>query len=527
MGALDMTYSDVMNGDVPKPPARNPVALNAAAAGQNPLAQSLQAAAAVAPKPAAPQPSIPPAAPNPTLMPVPPGIARNTAANPNPMAPPATLADIRTPNGQAQPMQAVTAAPAAPAQPAAAATQPAAQPAAQQPTDPDIVMINGIRHQNTTPQTRNPLMIGAAASNAAEILVPKPFENRAAATLAANRAGLNTEGGEAPAANPMAKPAAAPANPAGTTAGTPATAPSLDERQAGYMIDNNLRQFEDKGNGIVRQVGANGKTEFTNVGTSGVTDPTKSVQVNSYNGAADNASLAKANSIRQEMIDRQPQGGVAIMADYAAPNPNGTTVAELQSAMKSAGTRTERAAYAQAMQAAISGQNQLTQEAMRQQGVAAGHAVQMRGQDMNAQAEAARLAGNPLNNELTKTQIAAGKMANDKTKAHNDAWSKIQTETDPVKRGALIDSLLASQGKNPAEHRYVKVDGGEEIGPDGVTKIKKPSGVFDVQTRQFIPMGPQGATTAASAAPHPDGTRLIGPDKKTYVVKNGQPVLEQ
>lgn len=39
------------------------------------------------------------------------------------------------------------------------------------------------------------------------------------------------------------------------------------------------------------------------------------------------------------------------------------------------------------------------------------------------------------------------------------------------------------------------------------------------------PPGPQGNNPATGKAPYPDGTKLIGPDGKLYVVKNGQPVL--
>lgn len=498
MGALDMTYSDVMNGDVPKVPARNPVALQQAAAIGNPMAQS--APAAVQPAPAATTPtaapSIPPAAPNPTLMPVPPGIAKNTATNPNPMAQPATLADIRVPNNQSQPMQAAASAPAT--APQVQAATPATAP--QQATDPDIIMINGIPHRNVQPQTRNPLMIGAAISNAAEILVPKPFENRAAATLAANRAELNNDTAQPPAANnPQA---GAPQATAATAAQpSPTVNPlTLQERQAGYMIDNNLRQFEDKGSGVVRQVDSRGRTTFTNVDTADVTDPTKKVQVNGYDGAADNASMAKANAIRQQIIDRQPQGGVAVLADpNEAANAEKTQRWAMENMMAEAGKGNRGAVNALA--ALVHNQGALSVEQARAASQAASetgrNAVTMRGQDIQAQSEAAKLAGNPLDNELKKQQLTAATVSNAKAQKQADALDNINAETNPAKRQAMIENLLVSQGKNPAEHRYIKVDGGEEIGPDGMTKIKKPSGVYDSVTQRFIPMTP-----AAGAAPN-------------------------
>ena len=219
----------------------------------------------------------------------------------------------------------------------------------------------------------------------------------------------------------------------------------------------------------------------------------------------------RANATYQSMIDSQPAGGM-----YILPDPNAEWNAKMErdkfigdavDAIKRAGSPAERAAIAQVFSQFISGKNQMDLESLRgqnQQTAEQGrNAVTMRGQDLNAQNEAARLAGNPLANELTKTQITAGQQSNAKTKAQSDLLAKISGETDPAKRSALIDSLLAGQGKNPAEHRYVKVDGGEEIGPDGMTKIKRPSGVFDTQTQQFIPMTPQagGEKQGGSAPP--------------------------
>ena len=202
----------------------------------------------------------------------------------------------------------------------------------------------------------------------------------------------------------------------------------------------------------------------------------------------------RANAIYQSMIDSQPAGGMAILGDSTeAENAEKTQRWREDDLMAKAKAGVRGAA--EALQAHIMGKNALAVEQARGQNHLAAeqarNAVTMRGQDLNAQNEAARLAGNPLANELINTQITAGQQSNAKTKAQSDLLARISGETDPAKRSALIDSLLAGQGKNPSEHRYVKVDGGEEIGPDGMTKIKRPSGVFDTQTQQFIPMTPQ------------------------------------
>ena len=86
---------------------------------------------------------------------------------------------------------------------------------------------------------------------------------------------------------------------------------------------------------------------------------------------------------------------------------------------------------------------------------------------------------------------------------------------------------MAGQGKNPAEHRYLKVEGGEEIAPDGYNKIKRPSGVYDTVSGKFIPMdgAPQVATKpvnvqAGMPVNAPDGTHTY--QGKTITVKNGK-----
>jgi phage/plasmid-associated DNA primase len=116
--------------------------------------------------------------------------------------------------------------------------------------------------------------------------------------------------------------------------------------------------------------------------------------------------------------------------------------------------------------------------------------VAVRGQDVEAQTRAAQLAGNPLDNAMKQTQIDLGRQAVSKGQEYEKMAADIRAEADPAKRQSMIENLLATQGKNPAENRYVKVDGGEEIGPDGMTKIRRPSGVFDSVTKQFIPMTP-------------------------------------
>ena len=155
-----------------------------------------------------------------------------------------------------------------------------------------------------------------------------------------------------------------------------------------------------------------------------------------------------------------------------------------------------------------------------------GQDVTARGQDLSARTHAAQLAGNPMDNAIKQNQLTAGGLSIAKTQQQEKYIADIHAETDPTKRQALIESLLAGQGKNPAEHRYVKVDGGEEIGPDGMTKIKRPSGVFDSLTKQFIPMTPTAGGKPAidvkvgGTVNAPDGTHTY--QGKTLTVKGGK-----
>lgn len=108
-----------------------------------------------------------------------------------------------------------------------------------------------------------------------------------------------------------------------------------------------------------------------------------------------NGILERENKARGEMIDLSIKAnggnGVTSLPDYtAAENAEKTNrwaLDDMVGRMKSAGTRTERAAFGQAMNAMISGQNQLDVEATRGQNQAAIEqgrtAIAARGQDLN------------------------------------------------------------------------------------------------------------------------------------------------
>lgn len=228
-----------------------------------------------------------------------------------------------------------------------------------------------------------------------------------------------------------------------------------------------------------------------------------------YDGKAVNDILAREVATRNELqrlkdnsSGLMPTGFYGELPDRTPQASQGPSIADLQSAMKSAGTRTERAAIGQALNTALAGQNQMAIETMRgqnQQSAEQGrNAVTMRGQDINAQSDANRLAGNPLDNQIKQNQVAAGAMANANAKQLQDLHAAYGSETDPAKQRAIAEQIRALSGKG-GEDRFLVVPGGEEIGPDGMTKIRRPSSVFDTGTRQPISMdqGQQGGASGA------------------------------
>jgi len=371
-------------------------------------------------------------------------------------------------------------------------------------------LIGGIPHVKLeNPKYPGPLGMAAdAMAGTIGYIATAPFGNRAEERLAANRAELNNETAE-----PQAKAKPAPST-LGITGGVQAVAnqgvSDLAGRQAGHMIEENLRSFEDKGGGIVRQVGANGTTTFTNVDTANITDPAKKVAVNSYDGAADNVSLAKANAIRQELIDRQPAGGVGILGDGGveaanAERTNRWTINDLQDSMKRAGTRAERAAIGQALAATIAGQTAQSVEesrsatAQRGQDVTSG--IMARGQDIHATTEAARINGSPLDQQLKQAQVEGIGTRNESERQIIDLRKGILAETDPAKRNAMQEAMLVAQGRDPNQGRYIRMGGGEQvIDPLTGQKVRQPDQVFDSRTGQTVQSGKRGLTDTDFAA---------------------------
>lgn len=466
----------------------------------------------------------------------PPGIASNTANQPAEQQ--ASLSDVPRVAGQPAIQRPQLGISSVSNQSAPMA------PASEDKSKP--LMINGVPHQNIDSTGGNLLpMIGLAYSEQAKMLAPSPFENRAKARLEKNRAELGGEqqGNVSPqlgiSANSNPSLDAVRSEHQRILDGSPpaAGAVSLNDQvkqdiqkgfqdnRSRFMADKKFSSFEDKGGGIVRGVGNNGGLSFTNVGTAEATNPHKAPDpTNSIDFVGSNASLARANAIRQEMIDNaasangRPGDGYFSFGDggIAASNAEKTkrwAIDDAASKVARANGRSERAAASQMFNALV---NSSTQERgqdinrdmdMSRQGILA------RGQDINAMSEANRLTGNPNDQALKRAQ-AEGITADTESKR---VISELQKKALAGDQQALA-SYRSLMGKGQsATDRFITVQGGEEIGPDGMTKIKRPGGVFDAQTQKFVPMD-SGQTQLAPTPIPPADKREIG---KTYSTPKG------
>jgi len=107
--------------------------------------------------------------------------------------------------------------------------------------------------------------------------------------------------------------------------------------------------------------------------------------------------------------------------------------------------------------------------------------VTMRGQDINERGDRLRY-GNPLDAQAKQLSIAQAQKI-----------SQLQEKAVQGDAAAIKELQLRNQKEPNYSNRYISVPGGEETGPDGMTKIKRPSRVFDAQTGQWANDGGQGA----------------------------------
>ena len=327
-----------------------------------------------------------------------------------------------------------------------------------------------------------------------------------------------------------AKPAAAPANASPIAGQTEFKADPFGSTPDKLMAENSDGQFMTGKNGAapdssgggftqkgvsynvnpssqegITKVTATGKNPlYTNIRPEDATAMLKNQMV-----GGDAASVqegldrhARANAITQSIIDKQPQGGIGILND---PNNVDAANAEKtarwrQDELLRAGKYGNRAA-GEAIQAnaRLAGDQLHSATTQRGQDITGGIAA--RGQDLAAQTAAKQLA---VDSPLKDAQAQGILAQTDSARMLADIQKKALAGD-----AQAAASYRAMTGKSaPASDRYMTVQGGEEIGPDGMTKIKRPGGVFDAQTQQFVSMnggqqqGPSQADLEHTAKKH-------------------------
>ena len=353
---------------------------------------------------------------------------------------------------------------------------------------------------NQSPALSENALASAAENERIKSLYPAgTFDKPAAVTAPASAvapkpgAGYTVEKGQAPASRISAAHQgildASPSS-ARTQEVANANESSLGGRQGAYMAENNLRSFEDKGNGIARTVGANGQRSFTNVGTENVTDATKQIQTNSYDGAANNASMASANAIRQEMIDRQPQGGIGILGDGGIEAANAEKTARWrQDELLEKAARGNQAAVVAAINANASTANAATNATANASAEAGRAGIAMRGQDMASKNEAARLAGNPVENQLKQAQ-AQGIMATTESTKMLDDIKKKALAGDPQAMASY--KALTQKGGTDYKDRYIQMNNRKVYNDMGQIVGEESGGLFDAATGKPVDSGAGG-----------------------------------
>ncbi len=204
-----------------------------------------------------------------------------------------------------------------------------------------------------------------------------------------------------------------------------------------------------------------------------------------------NDIMEREKNARGEMIDSMIKAnggnGIGIMGDGGIEADNAEKTARWRQDDLLAKARFNPAAGQVALESSR-GQNHIATEAVRggnQMATEQGrNAVAMRGQDMTAQNEANRLS---IDAPYRLAQAAGQEQQNRSASTIADLQQRARTGD-----AKAIETLRAINGKGiQATDRFMAVQGGEEIGPDGMTKIKRPGGVFDAQTGRFVEMNPQ------------------------------------
>lgn len=120
--------------------------------------------------------------------------------------------------------------------------------------------------------------------------------------------------------------------------------------------------------------------------------------------------------------------------------------------------------------------------------------------------------------KLTLQQVAAG-YQNRTAQRIDTAQTELQNAKTPEEQSSARQRLLALMGKQDDAHwKPITLQGGTDAQGN---KLESVFGALNERTGEMKRMSPQGAATAA----YPEGTKVRGKDGRTYVVKDGRPVL--
>lgn len=379
------------------------------------------------------------------------------------------------------------------------------------------------------------------AASPAELGQPEPSGAPGAAWPAVKNALLyNSDAAAKASANPLAKPPA-PAKPVSSMSAA-MRGGSADKQagnltqpiQGGGLIGRMVSNTSVPG---VKRVDGGSSPLYTNIDPATAADQISGMkpgQVQMGDGvdmAGGNARMALANSIRGEGIAGQASGA---KGGVIGGGDNGSAEffdrAGTDFAMRW-GKTMGGAPVTRSMREALVDQQKL--------------GLTARGQDLDAQQAAAeqgiareRLAGEQgvsLANLAMRQQELAAESGVRGVQAQSAQYDLAQKQAignlraqlataSPEQRAGIIQRLADLQGAQGVvgKDRYITVKSGQTTDAQGMVTAA-PDRVFDTQTQQFVNLA---GGQQDGGSPYPEGTRLIGPDGKRHVVKNGVPVPE-
>lgn len=280
------------------------------------------------------------------------------------------------------------------------------------------------------------------------------------------------------------------------------------KKDDGLLAMRNVRE-DMLGSGIRMNKDANGGLVISDSGNKA--NPLLTAGGSSINMQEGNNATAKANAIRGQMIDSMIQAkggnGVGILggANAGADQQRQELISKALRPIEGS-----RGLTANQVRNASELMKQGSDDAFRQQELAA--RSQQAG--ITAGIEQQKLAGNPLDNQIKQQQLTAGGRTLEQQQRIDGLLTAMQNETDPAKRAALTETIMAAQGKGSTDrfsvtNRNVYNETGQVVGQE--------SQVFDKAVGSMVD-GKTAGKVAQQEVPPPD-KRQVG---ATYQTPKGE-----